>query len=237
MKEFIKSDKYGQLYIDKILFESYFPIIFTCVNDDKDIFIGVCCQNNEKGCKWLLGKTNGMSIVKMLQDKITIRRLLLEYSSGGISVDHTENGFIVTDDPDWKEEAPYLPKEDSYMYAEEGEFEEEIDHFSSMDLHADYEREYNKYIEGVLETMSGGIEPVVDPLGVFSAAIGAILIPSEMINTLKVSGRSCTDPMIRTEEYTDKEKYKSVYNGVFDMLSEELSIKVSSCNDDYVNAA
>lgn len=53
MKKFIKLDSYGQLYIDKILFESYFPIIFTCVNDNKDIFISVCCQNNEKdvnGC-------------------------------------------------------------------------------------------------------------------------------------------------------------------------------------------
>ena len=39
MKEFIKLEKYGHLYIDKVLFESYFPIIFTCVNDNKDIFI------------------------------------------------------------------------------------------------------------------------------------------------------------------------------------------------------
>ena len=33
MKKFIKTDKYGELYIDRILFESYFPIIFTCKND------------------------------------------------------------------------------------------------------------------------------------------------------------------------------------------------------------
>lgn len=38
MKEFIKLDKYGQLYIDRVLFESYFPIIFTCVNDNNEIF-------------------------------------------------------------------------------------------------------------------------------------------------------------------------------------------------------
>lgn len=115
MKEFIKLDKYGQLYIDKILFESYFPIIFTCKNDKEDIFICVCCQNNEKGCKWLIGKTNGINVAKMLQDKITVRQLLLEYSIGKISVDYVENKYAEHyDNSDWDENSSYLPKEDSY---------------------------------------------------------------------------------------------------------------------------
>lgn len=115
MKEFIKLDKYGQLYIDKILFESYFPIIFTCKNDKEDIFICVCCQNNEKGCKWLIGKTNGINVAKMLQDKITVRQLLLEYSIGKISVDYVENKYSEHyDNSDWDENSSYLPKEDSY---------------------------------------------------------------------------------------------------------------------------
>ena len=94
MKKFIKLDSYGQLYIDKILFESYFPIIFTCINDNKDIFISVCCQNNEEGCKWLLGKTNGESVVRMLRDEITIRQLLLEHSLGKISISFIKNEYI-----------------------------------------------------------------------------------------------------------------------------------------------
>lgn len=126
MKEFIKLDKYGQLYIDRVLFESYFPIIFTCVNDNNEIFICVCCQNNEKGCKWLIGKTNGTNIIRMLQDEITIRQLLLEYSSGKISVDYVENEYtVVCNNLDWDENSSYLPKDDSYMYAEDGEFDVE----------------------------------------------------------------------------------------------------------------
>ena len=39
MKKFITLNKYGELYIDKILFETYFPIIFTCKNENNDIFI------------------------------------------------------------------------------------------------------------------------------------------------------------------------------------------------------
>ena len=30
MQEFVNTEKYGKLYIDRILFESNFPIIFTC---------------------------------------------------------------------------------------------------------------------------------------------------------------------------------------------------------------
>ncbi len=160
MKEFIKLDKYGQLYIDKILFESYFPIIFTCINDNKDIFIGVCCQNNEKGCKWLLGKTDGISIAGMLQDEMTIRQLLLEHSEGKISVDYAEKaGYVVAyNNSDWDVDSSYLPKKDSYMYAEEGEFENEIKYFSSLNDCASYNKEYYKCALETLGTISKEIE-------------------------------------------------------------------------------
>lgn len=147
MKEFIKLDKYGQLYIDRILFESYFPIIFTCVNDNGDIFISICCQSNEKGCKWLLGKTDETSIIKMLQDEITIRELLLEHSSGKISIDYIENEYTVDyDNSDWVADSPYLPKKDSYMCAEDGEFDDEINYFSSLNA-LPYDIKYYKSIE------------------------------------------------------------------------------------------
>lgn len=45
-KVFYETQKYGKLYIDKILFETYLPILFTCKNDMNDIFICVCCQDN-----------------------------------------------------------------------------------------------------------------------------------------------------------------------------------------------
>ena len=60
----------------------------------------------------------------------TVRQLLLEYSSGKISVDYGKNGYVITNNnSDWNENSPYLPKEDSYMYAEDGEFEDEIHYF------------------------------------------------------------------------------------------------------------
>lgn len=239
MKEFIKLDKYGQLYIDKVLFESYFPVIFTCVNDEKDIFIVVCCQNNEKGCKWLLGKTNGISIIKMLQDEITIRQLLLEYSAGKISVDYVDSGYAVAyNNSDWDESSPYLPKEDSYMYAEDGEFEDEINYYSLMDNQVHYDAEYYKSITEALGTINKGIEAIADTLPVFSSAIGNISISREVIiSTLKVFGKLYMDLTVNTEKYIDQRKYRSIYNSTFNAMSEDLGIIVTSDDSNYADAA
>lgn len=233
MKEFIKLELYGQLYIDKVLFESYFPIIFTCINDNKEIFISVCCQNNEKGCKWLLGKTNGVSIIRMLKDEITIRQLLLECSSEKISVDYVENSYIVAyNNSDWNENSPYLPKEDSYMYAEDGEYKEETNYFSLMDDHVHYNPEYYKCVAEALGTINKGIELLAE-----ACTIGNILISSEVVSILKVYGELSTNFVSNIENYMDQEKYKSVFNNTLSILSENLSIKVKSDDNHSVDAA
>ena len=110
----------------------------------------------------------------MLRDEITIRQLLLEYSSGKISVDYVENEYTVAcNNSDWDENSSYLPKYDSYMYAEDGEFDDEIAYFSSVD-HVYYEAEYYKRITEVLGTIDKGIEPITEALTTFASAIGNI---------------------------------------------------------------
>ncbi len=239
MREFIKLDKYGQIYIDKVLFESYFPVVFTCLNDKKDVFIGVCCQNNEKGCKWLLGKTNGISLIRMLRDEITIRQLLLEYSSGKISVDYVENRYTISyNNSDWDESSPYLPKEDSYMYAEDGEFDDEINYFSLIDNDVHYNTKYYKSIAKESGIIDEGIELSADALDVFASTLGNISIPSEIVvSTLKVSWELCTNIVIDTGKYIDQKKYKLVHNSAFKILSEDLRIKVESDDNIFADAA
>lgn len=134
MKEFVKTDHYGQLFIDQVLFESYVPIIFTCKNSNNDLFISVCCQNNGEGSKWLIGKTDPLSIIRLLKDEVTIRSLLIQYCSDRFVVDYAGDQFIVDSESKeyWDEDSKYLPKKDSYMYAEPGEFDEEIAYYESM---------------------------------------------------------------------------------------------------------
>ena len=136
MREFINTDKYGKLYIDRIFFESNFPIIFTCKNDAKEIFICVCCQHNNKGCKWLVGKTDAISIIQVLKNELTLRELVKNYSSDRISVDYIYTVYdseyrIKYNNSDWDEDSVYLPKEDSYLFPDEGEFDDDILYYSN----------------------------------------------------------------------------------------------------------
>lgn len=237
MKEFVKLDKYGQLYMDKVLFESYFPIIFTCKNDKNDIFICVCCQSNEKGCKWLMGKTTSRNIIRLLQDEITVRQLLLEYSSEKISVDYVGNEYAVSyNNSDWDENSSYLPKDDSYMYAEDGEFANEIVYFSSLD-YVHYTAGYYKRITEVLGTISKEIEPITEISTVFASAVGNITIPSEFISTLEVFGELFTNFTVSTENYVNQENYKSVVHSTFCTSTERLNIEVGVDDNNLANAA
>ena len=140
MKEFINTDRYGKFYYDKILFEAQYPIIFSCKNEYGEIFIGVCCQYNEQAHRWLLGKTEPTNIVRVLRDEMTIRQLLTEYCSKRMSVAYM-NGAYVMDyhSDDWEKDSIYLPKKDSYMWAEPGEFDEEIEYFLSIKNNLNYE--------------------------------------------------------------------------------------------------
>lgn len=67
MKPFIATKRNGVLTIDKILFESYYPILFTCKNEFNDIFVCLCCQHNQNGIKWLVGKTDNSYIMQLLK--------------------------------------------------------------------------------------------------------------------------------------------------------------------------
>lgn len=77
--------------------------------------------------------------------------MLLEYSSERISVDYKGDDYVISyNNSDWNDDSPYLPKADSYMYAEDGEFDEDIAYFSSFNLN--YDAEYYKDITEMLGT-------------------------------------------------------------------------------------
>lgn len=134
MQKFVKINNDIQLYIDKIFLQSYFPIIFTCKDDKNNIYMCVCCQNNEKGIKWLVGKTDAKSIIKVLKNEITILEALLHNSTKYISITYINGKYnIEYDNSDWNKNSKNLPKKDSYIYADEGEFDEEIKYFLSLD--------------------------------------------------------------------------------------------------------
>ncbi len=134
--EFMEIKDLGCLKFDKILFESYYPILFTCKNEKEQLFLCSCCQKNKKGTKWLITETKPEIIIKILTDKITLRNGFLSNKNSQITVfiNSSSEKVINKNDPiDWDEEISiYLPDKDEYMDVEDGEFKEEIEYYNNL---------------------------------------------------------------------------------------------------------
>lgn len=131
MKKFVMTEKYGQLYVDRVLFETFFPVIFTCTNDEDEVFFAVCCKSDLSGCKWMIARTDPESIIKLLRNFITMRELLLN-AKEKFSVDYSEKQYTVSYDLEvFDANSVFLPKKDSFMYADEGEFDDEIAYYKA----------------------------------------------------------------------------------------------------------
>ena len=134
MEKFFNIEKYGELRIDRVIFEAASPVLFTCVNDRQDLFLCVCCQNNRAGTKWLLSKSAPSDIIRMLRDELTIREVLLQNVDSRITITSDNKGVLVESDNTevWSDGSIYLPKAGEYLDADPGEFDEDIDYYSAM---------------------------------------------------------------------------------------------------------
>jgi len=184
MKDFfMEIKKNGKLYTDRIFFESYYPILFSCKNEIGEHFICVCCQNNKDGKKWLIGKTEVHNIIKLLKNEITIRDLLLNYTSSKISIDKTNSGSKIDyNNDDWMTDSIYLPKEDSYLDPDNGEFDDDIEYYAQERIKKQYSSNVFKNIIQK-EVKNDGIKLEVDHLE-FSFTAGTE-IRSEVLKNYK----------------------------------------------------
>lgn len=123
----------GELKIDKILFASSYPILFTCINDENDLFICCCCKNDISGRKWLVTKSTPSIIIDLLSDKITIREAFLQFKDVQYSVNKLNNKIdVFKNNEDWNDNSIFLP-DNECMEVEDGEFDEEIEYYKNVD--------------------------------------------------------------------------------------------------------
>lgn len=215
--EFVVLPRHGQLYVDKILFQAGYPVLFTCVDSARDLFICVCCQNNEQGVKWLVSRTNSAEIVKLLKNELTIRESFTNETVERFSVNsiNGEKMRVVKDDRnDWAEDSIYLPKANEYLDAEPEEFEEEIRYYGQYDLKYTSPNEQSVAIETSLDS---NIKQ--DLMGEFW---GAMDILGDLVVTL--SGE--IEILVETKSVRLKEAQRmlSEYNRLFVMLESKETI-------------
>lgn len=128
---FRKIPEFDNIKIDTILFESKYPVLFTCKNNN-DIYMFICCLVNSTKIEWIGTKTSYENLIELLQNTITIRDAFLNVTDEKIIIEYNgENtSFQLIDKLNIPEYL--LPTEGEYMDAEDDEYSEEIQIFTNM---------------------------------------------------------------------------------------------------------
>lgn len=134
---FRKIPDFCNIVLDTILFESKYPVMFTCKNKS-DLYLFICCLVNAEKVEWIGTMTTYDNLIELLENKITIRDSFLNVAENKIIISY--NGKEVdykivkgSDVPD-----NLLPTAGEYMEAEEGEYEEEIALFKQQNANIEY---------------------------------------------------------------------------------------------------
>lgn len=126
-KIFSQLNCFKNIRIDMILFEANYPILFTCLDDNK-IYLIICCLVSGDKIEWIATETDIDILIKLLNDKITIRDAFLAKTDEKLVITYygPEHGIKYTKVKSHQIEQSLLPKGGEFMDVEEGEFDEEI---------------------------------------------------------------------------------------------------------------
>lgn len=74
---------FSSIVLDKILFESKYPVMFTCKNK-KNVYLFICCLMTADKVEWIGTKTTYDNLIRLLENKITIREAFLNITEDKI---------------------------------------------------------------------------------------------------------------------------------------------------------
>ena len=134
---FRKIPDFHNIVLDTILFESRYPVMFTCKND-KDVYLFICCLVTADKTEWIGTKTTYDNLIELLENKITIRDAFLGITENKIIIVY--NGKNVDYRIETGSNIPenLLPTAGEYMDAEGDEYAEEIDIFKRRNENIEY---------------------------------------------------------------------------------------------------
>lgn len=130
MNSYFEIPKLGELYIDKVLFDSSYPILFTLSDRNNNIYICVCHHHDSDCSKWLISRTTPSEVIALLNNKLSMRQIFLSHADVRYSITKDNQGCIIEEnvESDWEQNSKTLP-DDEYMDADEGEFSDIIEHY------------------------------------------------------------------------------------------------------------
>lgn len=124
-----KVDGFSEVRIEKVLFESTYPILFSCTSNER-VFLFICYAASSTSMKWIATETTYENLILLLKDQITIREAFMNCSNTKFIISYDGNETecykcLATDIPDH-----ILPTDGEKMGVEEDEFEQEITYYS-----------------------------------------------------------------------------------------------------------
>lgn len=156
---------FQDIKMDKILFESSYPILFTCI-EHRNIYLFICCVNNSDETKWIGTKTSYPNLIELLTNEITIRDVFANVTDKKFLITKKVTG-VNFNEVDFKDlPQDLLPTAGEFLETESGELEEEILCFEErmesekMDKGENKEKKYPSLKERIEEYYGKSFEGV-----------------------------------------------------------------------------
>lgn len=134
---FRKIPDFRNIVLDTVLFESRYPVLFTCKNEN-GLYLFICCFVTSDKSEWIGTKTTYDNLLNLLKNKITIRDAFLNITEQKVVINY--DGKNVDYSVTHKENIPekLLPSAGEFMDAEDGEYAEEIAEFEKRNKNMEY---------------------------------------------------------------------------------------------------
>lgn len=170
---------FQDIKMDKILFESSYPILFTCI-EHRNIYLFICCVNNSDETKWIGTKTSYPNLIELLTNEITIRDVFANVTDKKFLITKKVTG-VNFNEVDFKDlPQDLLPTAGEFLETESGELEEEILCFEErmesekMDKGENKEKKYPSLKERIEEYYGKSFEEVCAETDCFGEEIKEI---------------------------------------------------------------
>ena len=127
-----KANELPRLYMDMVFVESIRPILFTCMDDNDQLYICSCGYASGDKCVWVVENTTLGNVISLLRNECEIwdmfgnsERVAVVTKYSGVEYPEIQS-LALQDVP--KE---FLPTKGYGMDVEDGEFEEELEELQS----------------------------------------------------------------------------------------------------------
>lgn len=128
---------FNNIELDMVLFESRYPVMFTCKNGE-EIYLFICCLMNNVKAEWIGTQTTNENLIELLENKITIRDAFMNITENKIVIEYNGQNVKCKIEKGCNIPEILLPTVGEYMDAEEDEYIEEIAILKKRNLDLEY---------------------------------------------------------------------------------------------------